>query len=494
MAATTQQAATAECKNFIGGQWSASASGKTLARENPADWREIVGAYQDSTIEDVVAACDAAAGAFPAWAALAGPARGAFLHKAADILEARVEDVARTMTREMGKTIGEARGETRRGVTILRYFAQEGLREMGLTIPSADARTLMYTTRVPLGPVALITPWNFPVAIPMWKLAPALAYGNTVVLKPAGLATVTATRLVECLVDAGLPAGVLNLLGGSGGRIGSALAKNPHVHGISFTGSNAVGRQLAGEALERNTKYQLEMGGKNPVIVCDDADLAQAVELTVSGAMRSTGQKCTATSRAIVMEAVRQEFTERVVARCRELKVGSGLDESVYMGPAVSRDQLETDLRYIQAGKDEGARLLCGGGQPTGDAYAHGYFVQPTVFDQVRPTMTIAQEEIFGPVLGIMAAGSMEEALALANDVKFGLSASLFTRDINRVLQFASFMDAGMLRVNGETAGVEPQAPFGGMKASSSHSREQGRAALEFFTSVKTVTFSPAGA
>jgi aldehyde dehydrogenase (NAD+) len=398
------------------------------------------------------------------------------------------------MTREMGKTIGEARGESQRGVTILRYFAQEGLREVGLTIPSADARTLMFTTRVPLGPVALITPWNFPVAIPMWKLAPALAYGNTIVLKPAGLATVTATRIVECLAEAGLPAGVLNLVGGSGGRIGSALAKNPQIHGISFTGSNTVGRQLAGDALERNTKYQLEMGGKNPVIVCEDADMAQAVELTVSGAMRSTGQKCTATSRAIVLESVLQEFTERVVARCRELKVGPGLDETVYMGPAVSKDQLETDLHFIQVGKDEGARLLCGGGQPAGERFARGYFVEPTVFDRVTPAMKIAQEEIFGPVLGIMRAGNMDEAIAMANDVRFGLSASIFTRDINRVLRFATSVEAGMIRVNGETAGVEPQAPFGGMKASSSHSREQGRAALEFFTSVKTVSFSPAGA
>jgi alpha-ketoglutaric semialdehyde dehydrogenase len=230
------------------------------------------------------------------------------------------------------------------------------------------------------------------------------------------------------------------------------------------------------------------------VIVCDDADMAQAVELTVTGAMRSTGQKCTATSRAIVVASVVKEFTERVVARCRELKVGPGLDESVYMGPAVSRDQLETDLHYIQVGKDEGARLLCGGGQPAGEVYAHGYYVEPTVFDRVMPTMKIAQEEIFGPVLGILQAASVEEAFDLANDVRFGLSASIFTRDLNRAMQFAGAVDAGMIRVNGETAGVEPQAPFGGMKASSSHSREQGRAALEFFTSVKTVSFSPAGA
>ncbi len=493
MALTTERGAATECQNLIGGQWVRTGSGRTIARENPADWRESVGTFQDSTTDDVVAACNAAAAAFPSWAGLSGPARGEYLRKAADILEARVEEVARTMTREMGKTIGEARGETRRGVTILRYYATEGLRELGLTIPSADARTLFYTTRAPLGPVALITPWNFPVAIPLWKAAPALIYGNTVVLKPASLATITATRVAECLAEAGLPAGVLNLLGGSGGRIGSALAKNPHIHGISFTGSNAVGRGLAGDSLERGTKYQLEMGGKNPVIVCDDADMDQAVELTVSGAMRTTGQKCTATSRAIVMRPVLKEFTERVVARCRELKIGPGLDESVYLGPAVSKDQRATDLSYIDIGKQEGARLLCGGGKPSGDLYEHGYYVQPTVFDSVQPSMRIAQEEIFGPVLAIMEAETMEQALDLANGVQYGLSASVFTRDLNRALQFARTIDVGMVRVNGETAGVEPQAPFGGMKASSSHSREQGRAALDFFTSVKTVAFSPAG-
>ena len=494
MAVTAEQTATIECKNYVGGRWTTASGGKTLSRENPADWRETVAMYQDSTVEDVVAACDAAAAAFPTWAGLSGPARGEFLRKAADVLEARVEDVARTMTREMGKTIGEARGETRRGVTILRYYAQEGLREVGLTIPSADPRSLLFTTRVPLGPVALITPWNFPVAIPLWKLAPALVYGNTVVLKPAGNATATATRVVECLAEAGLPAGVVNLLGGSGGRIGSALAKNPHIHGISFTGSNAVGRQLAGDALERGTKYQLELGGKNAVIVCEDADLAQAVELTVSGAMRSTGQKCTATSRAIVLAPLLQEFTERVVARSKELTIGPGLDESVYLGPAVSKDQQQTDLEYIRVGREEGARLCCGGGTPQGERYAHGYYVQPTVFDQVRPEMRIAQEEIFGPVLAIMAAADMPEALRIANDVKYGLSAALFTRDLNRALSFINAIDVGMVRINGETAGVEPQAPFGGMKASSSHSREQGRAALEFFTSVKTVAVAPAGA
>lgn len=493
MATTSETSVATECRNYIGGEWTTASSGRTIVRENPADSRLLVGAYQDSTVEDVAAACAAAAAAFPAWAALSAPARGEFLRKAADVLEARVEDVARTMTMEMGKTIGEARGETRRGVAILRYYAAEGMRELGLTIPSADARTLMYTTRIPLGPVALITPWNFPVAIPLWKMAPALIYGNTVVLKSAGLATVTATKIVECLAAAGLPAGVVNLIGGAGGRIGSALAKSPHVHGITFTGSNAVGRRLAGDALERGTKYQLEMGGKNAVIVCDDADMAQAVELTVSGAMRSTGQKCTATSRAIVLAPALQEFTDRVVARCKELKVGSGLDESVYLGPSVSNEQQQSVLDYIAIGKKEGARLLCGGGVPVGDSLAHGYFVQPTVFDQATASMRIAQEEIFGPVLAIIEAANLDEALSIANGVAYGLSASVFTRDLNKALQFASRIDVGMVRVNGETAGVELQAPFGGMKASSSHSREQGRAALEFFSSIKTVAISPSG-
>ncbi|MCL5946451.1 MAG: aldehyde dehydrogenase family protein [Chloroflexi bacterium] len=480
-----------ECRNLVGGVWRSSNSGKVLTRENPADTREIVSHYQDSTPDDAAAAADAAAQAFPAWARVGGPARGEYLRKAADILESRLEDVAVTMTREMGKTIGEARGETRRGVTILRYYAQEGLRELGLTIPSSDPRTLMYTTRVPLGPVALITPWNFPIAIPLWKMAPALIYGNTVVLKPASLTTGTAVKIIECLVDAGIPSGVVNLVSGSGSRVGRALIEDPHIHAISFTGSNEVGRDLASRAVQHGTKYQLEMGGKNPVVVCDDADLGQAVELTTSGAMRSTGQKCTATSRAIVLEPILEEFTDRVVARCRSLSVGPGLDESVYMGPAVSQAQLTTDLDYIALGQREGARLLCGGKRLEEGDLAHGYFVAPTVFDRVTPHMRIAQEEIFGPLLGIISVRTLEEALEVANGIRFGLSASIFTRDIDRALAFATGIEAGMVRINGETAGVEPQAPFGGMKASSSHSREQGRAALEFFTTVKTIAVSP---
>lgn len=491
MAMAAHSSALFECKNLIGGEWRSSKSGKALTRENPADTREIVSRYQDSTPEDVAAAVAAATQAFPAWTGIGGPARGEYLRKAADILESRLEDVAVTMTREMGKTIGEARGETRRGVAILRYYAQEGLRELGLTIPSSDPRTLMYTTRVPLGPIALITPWNFPVAIPLWKMAPALVYGNTVVLKPASFTTATAVKVIECLVEAGIPSGVVNLVSGSGSRVGRALIEDPDIHAISFTGSNEVGRGLASQAIERGTKYQLEMGGKNPVIVCDDADLEQAVELTVSGAMRSTGQKCTATSRAIVFESILKEFTDQVVARCKSLRVGPGLDESVYMGPAVSQAQLTTDLDYIALGQREGARLLCGGKRLEEGDLIHGYFVAPTVFDRVTTHMRIAQEEIFGPVLGIISVRTFEEAIHVANDVRFGLSASIFTQDINRALTFATDIEAGMIRINGETAGVEPQAPFGGMKASSSHSREQGRAALEFFTTVKTIAVSP---
>jgi aldehyde dehydrogenase (NAD+) len=480
-------------QNYIAGKWVAAAGGKTFQRENPADWREIVGVAQDSGVEEVARAVEAAAVALPAWRALSAVARGEYLRRAADALERRAEDVARTMTREMGKTIGEARAETLRGVTILRYYAGEGMREIGAVVPSVDPRQLLFTTRVPLGVVAVVTPWNFPVAIPCWKIAPALVYGNTVVFKPASYTPVTAAKVVEAFIEAGLPEGVLNFVTGRGGVVGQALAEHPLVNGITFTGSNEVGKQVAAAALARGAKYQLEMGGKNPVIVCEDADMAQAVELTVSGAMRTTGQRCTATSRAIVLRPVLKEFTERVVARVRELKVGPGLDESVYLGPQVSRSQRETVLGYIEKGKQEGARLLVGGGVPTGELYDHGYYVEPTVFDHVTPEMTIAQEEIFGPVLAIMAADSLEQAIAIANGVKYGLSASIFTHDINKILTFIQSIEAGMVRINGETAGVEPQAPFGGMKASSSHSREQGRAALEFFTSVKTVTVARAG-
>lgn len=477
-------------RNFINGEWVVASTGETYERENPANPSEKVFEAQASGPEDVNRAVDAAEAAFASWSRLTPAARGEYLRKAADILESSADEIAQILTREMGKTIGEAKGEVLRAVAIFRYYAGEGLRPLGENIPSMTPGNLLYTTRVPLGVVGLITPWNFPIAIPAWKMAPALAYGNTVVLKPAGYTVGTAVKLFEALEKAGLPPGVANLVTGSGSKVGNPLAENRKVKAISFTGSNQVGMHIAAKLIQRGGKYQLEMGGKNPAIVAADADLDQAVELVVSGAMRHTGQKCTATSRAIVERPILEEFTRRVVERCRSLKVGPGLDPSVYMGPLVSKEQQRTVLDYIEIGKKEGARLLCGGDVPEG---LDGYYVNPTVFDQVTPRMRIAQEEIFGPVLAIIPADSLQDAIRIANDVEFGLSASLFTRDINKALTFINEIEAGMVRINGETAGVELQAPFGGMKASSSHSREQGRAALEFFTSVKTITVSPAG-
>jgi len=359
-------------------------------------------------------------------------------------------------------------------------------------LPSVNPNTLLFTERVPLGVVGLITPWNFPVAIPLWKAAPALVYGNTVVLKPSDLSPHTAHLLAEVLHEAGLPAGVFNLVQGRGAA-GKALVEDPGVDGVSFTGSVKTGRSIAAACGARGAKYQLEMGGKNPVVVLEDADLGQAVELTVQGAMKSAGEKCTATSRAIVVESIADEFTRRVVERVRHLEVGPGTDAHAYLGPVITEESKERVLGFVARAKDAGANLLCGGLAGHRPDLAHGHYVWPTVVDRVTPDMEIAREEVFGPVLAILRVPDFDAALAVANDVAYGLSASVFTRDIGSALRFAREVEAGLVRINGETAGVEPQAPFGGMKGSSSGSREQGQAAKEFFTQYKTIYFDRAG-
>ncbi len=474
--------------NFVNGAWTGPSTNRYFPDINPADTGDRIAEFPDSGVGEMDAAVQAARAALPAWRSLTGAQRGAFLTRAANILERRLEEVASALTREEGKMLFESRGETSRGVVILRYHAAEGMHGIGEVLPSAmNARTLVFTTRVPVGVVGLITPWNFPVAIPLWKAAPALVYGNTVVLKPAALAPLVATLLAECFAEADLPPGVFNLVHGQGRTVGQALADHPFVNAISFTGSCEVGKRIAQSCASRGAKYQLEMGGKNPIICLEDADLDQAVDLTVSGAMRSAGHKCTATSRAIVVASVAAEFTRRLVKKVKALKVGPGTDPDSYLGPVVSEAQLEGILGYIARGKNEGARLVCGGDRLRGGIYDKGYYVAPTVFDDVKPRMTIAQEEIFGPVLSILSVKDFEEAMKVANEVQFGLSASLFTRNLNRALDYVQQIEAGLIRVNGETAGVEPQAPFGGMKGSSSYSREQGQAAKEFFTQVKTV-------
>jgi len=472
--------------NYINGDWQTGASNETLASINPAN-REVIGYVQSSTIEDLNEAIQSAKQAQKAWKKLSGIERGNLLYKAAEILEKNLDEVAETMTREMGKTLVEAKGETARGVAILRYYAGEGARKMGDLIPASDSEALQFSKRVPLGVVGAITPWNFPVAIPIWKAAPALIYGNTVVLKPATEAAVTAAKVFECLEQAGFPKGVVNLITGKGSVVGQGLAEHPDVAAVTFTGSNSVGKQIGQTAAARGAKYQLEMGGKNPVIIANDADLDQAVAAVLSGGLKSTGQKCTCSSRVIIQSGVYNQFKEKLIAEVKKIKVGNGLDQETWMGPCASEDQYNTVRYYIQKGNEEGAKLLIGGDSPDSPELNQGFYVNPTVFENVTSSMTIAQEEIFGPVLALMKVETVEEAIEVANDIEFGLSASIFTKDISQILTFIDEIDAGLVRVNYETAGVELQAPFGGMKASSSQSREQGEAAKEFFTTTKTV-------
>lgn len=480
--------------NYINGEWvPAFSGGRTFTSINPANKEDVIGAFAASDREDAKRAIQAAHAALPSWRAMSAPMRGQYLWRAADVLQSRAEEVARAMVRENGKTITEARGEVMRGILLLRYYGTEGLHSVGEVIPSVKPGSLLFTTRQPLGVVSIITPWNFPIAIPLWKIAPALAFGNTVVFKPASLTPHCGVLVAQIFAEAGLPPGVLNLVTGGGSEMGEELVKNPFVRGVSFTGSNVVGREIAAWAANVNVKYQLEMGGKNCTITLPEADLEQAVELTVRGAFGYAGQKCTATSRAIVVGDIVEEFTERVVARAQSLKVGDPNEEDTFVPPVISQAQRDRIMENIQMGKMEGAKLLCGGQVLKGSPYDEGFYVPPTVFTNVRADMVLACEEIFGPVLAIMPARDLDEAIQLANDCRYGLSASLFTRSVNDVLTYIDRIDVGVVKINGETAGVEPQAPFGGMKDSSSHSREQGRAAMEFFTELKTVCVDRAG-
>jgi len=471
-------------KNLIDGELVGASDGGTYETRDPAHPGEVLGSFPLATAADAARAVAAAAAAQPAWAATPAPARGAILYKASELVDIRVDQLARAMTREEGKTLAESRGEVLRARDILRYYGGEGWRVGGDVLPANAANGMLYTRREPLGVVAVITPWNFPLAIPAWKIAPALVYGNAVVFKPASATPHSAVLLVEALVEAGLPAGVLNLLIGPGAAVGDTLADAPEVRGVSFTGSYAVGSALYSRATARMARAQVEMGGKNPLVVLADADLDLAVRLAVMGGFGLTGQACTATSRVIVEEAVADAFVVALAEAVRGLKVGDGLDDGVQMGPAISAEQLETDLRYIEVGKAEGAALVVGGERLDGE----GHFVQPTVFDRVTTTMRIAQEEIFGPVVGVIRVAGFDEAVAAANAIEFGLSASVVTRDLGAALTFAERVEAGVVKVNEPTTGLALQAPFGGFRHSSATTfKEQGAAALEFYTRTKTV-------
>lgn len=456
---------------------------KTHTQYNPANPSQCVGEVLLSTVEEVAREVEKAKQAFVEWSRTSPVARGEILRKAADIIEENIELVAQTATNEMGKTFPEMIGEVKRGAMILRYFAQEGMRAIGEMLPSANSSNVLYSVRVPVGVVGAITPWNFPVAIPLWKIAPALIYGNSVVWKPAVENALTAQLIVQYLKEAGLPEDVIILLQG-GAEIGSVIVENKQISAITFTGSNAVGQIIAKQAVAQNKKYQLELGGKNAAIVLQDANLKQAAKLVIEGAMKQTGQRCTATSRVYIEEGVYEETLQLLCEEAAQIELG------VTMGPIVSKVQFEKILKLIDQAKEQGATVLVGGKAATNPALHDGYFIEPTILTNVTQDMAIMKEEVFGPVVAIMKVADYEEAVALTNDSAFGLSASLFTSTIQYAFDFINRVEVGLVQINGETGGAEPQAPFGGVKSSSSGTREQGQAAKEFFTTYKTVTIN----
>ena len=473
--------------NYISGEWIESESGETLTNYNPADTTEVIGEVQSSTAADARRAVAAAAEAASEWAATPGPERGAVLRETGDLLAERKESVVESLVREEGKTRSEAAGEVQRAIDIFHYYAGKAA-DMGGEIKESSAReTALSVREEPVGVVAAITPWNYPIAIPAWKVAPALAAGNTVVLKPATVAGVTGAKLVEALDDAGLPDGVLNFVTGSGSVVGGELSTDERVDAVSFTGSESVGDIVYQDAAEDQKRVQLEMGGKNPTVVAEDADIDEATEIVGAGAFGVTGQACTACSRAIVHESLYEEFVSAIVEYAESLDVGPGLTDPD-MGPQVTEAELDGTMEYIKIAQEEGARLATGGSRLTGGDYDSGYFVEPTVFTDVDPEMRIAQEEVFGPVLSVIPVSDFDEALEITNGVKQGLSASIVTENLRKAHRFVEEAEAGVVKTNEKTTGLELHVPFGGMKASSSETyREQGDAGLDFYTITKTV-------
>ncbi|MCT1402077.1 aldehyde dehydrogenase family protein [Paenibacillus sp. p3-SID867] len=473
-------------RNWIGGEWIKPSAGE-IAVINPSNTKEQVGVLHLSDPSQVIQAEQAARDAYASWSRMSGSARAGHLDRMADVLESKSEDVAILASMEMGKPIAEMRGEVKRGVNLLRYYGAEGVRANGAVIPSSEQNVLQYTRKIPLGVAGIITPWNFPVAIPIWKIAPALICGNTVVWKPAELASLTATRLAEVFAEAGLPPGVINLVVGKGSQIGNILLEQVPLDAVSFTGSTSTGLNIAQICAKRNIKYQTEMGGKNAAIVLNDADLEKAVPLIVSGAFRSAGQKCTATSRIIVESGICESFIEALTHAVSNIKLAHALDSEAYLGPVASASQYETVMSYVHMAHEQ-AEILAQGPPVTGDQ--EGYYIRPMMVGGLNADHPLIQEEIFGPVAAVLEAVDFDEAVALCNQSIYGLSASLFTQNLSFAHRFLDEVQAGMVRVNQETAGVEYQSPFGGMKLSSSHTREQGQAALDFYTELKTCAIS----
>jgi alpha-ketoglutaric semialdehyde dehydrogenase len=474
-------------KNFIDGEWVESSTGETFENRNPADTRDLVGIFQKSGRDDVNAAVDAAKCAFAKWRLVPAPRRAEIVFRAAEFLIGNKEDFARDMTREMGKVLKETRGDVQEAIDAAYYNAGEGRRMFGPTVPSELPNKFAMAVRQPIGICGMITPWNFPMAISSWKLLPAIVCGNTCVIKPAQDTPLSTFNLVQALTEAGLPKGVINIVAGFGPEVGTPLAEHSDVRAISLTGSSAVGRIIGGIAAKSFKHCSLELGGKNPMIVLDDANLDLAIEGGLWGGFGTTGQRCTATSRIIVQKGVYKEFIERYVARAKKLKVGNGLDETVEMGPAVNEKQLQTDLSYIEIGKNEGAKLVCGGNRLDQGEYQYGWFMEPTVFTDVDPKMRIAQEEIFGPVVSILPCDDLEDAIEIANGIEYGLSSALYTKDVNKAFAAIRDLDTGITYINAPTIGAEVHLPFGGTKATGNGHREGGIGAIDFYTEWKSV-------
>jgi alpha-ketoglutaric semialdehyde dehydrogenase len=477
--------------SYVNGKWYHPNSKEIGRNINPADTSDVIAEFPLATAADVRLAVDAAMAAFKSWKKTPGPERGRVLWRAADISRRRLDEIARTLTREEGKILKEAKGEVLKGISLLEYYAGEGFRMHGKTLPSESRDTFTYTLRQPLGCVGLIAPWNFPWAIPVWKSAPAIVAGNAVVFKPAELTPATSVLLAEIYEEAGLPPGVFNMVVGRGRDVGEAIVAAPELRAISFTGSNNIGNALYVKAAQRGAKVTCEMGGKNAVIVMADADLDKAATAIHGGAFGSTGQRCTATSRVIAHPDIKNALVERLVAAAKKIKLGAGLDETSDMGPSVDTRQWTTVMDYIKVGQGEGARLLTGGTRP--EQFSHGYFVEPTIFDNVGPSMRIFKEEIFGPVLAVSTAGTLEEALRFANGVEYGLTTSIFTENITNVMKFIDEVETGMVHVNEPTVGGEAQLPFGGTKSTGVGEREMAEEGLNFFTEIKTVFINYSG-
>ncbi len=474
-------------QNFINGEWKDAKSGQTFENRNPANWDEVIGTFPKSAEEDVNEAVAAAKAAWNEWRLMPAPKRGDILRKVGDLMVERKEELAREMTREMGKVLDETRGDVQEGIDTAYYASSEGRRLFSHTAPSELPNKFAMAIRTPIGVAGIVTPWNFPMAIPTWKIFPALVCGNCVVFKPASDTPKTATSLVQILHDAGVPKGVVNIVHGGGGAVGMKIVEHPDVDLISFTGSSGVGKTIASSCGKTLKRVSLELGGKNAQIVMDDANLELALDGVLWGAFGTTGQRCTATSRLILHEKIHDQFVDMLVKRTEKLRLGNGLEKGIEVGPCVNEGQLNTDHEYVEIGKSEGAKLMCGGERAMEGDLKKGWFYKPTIFTNVKPGMRIEQEEIFGPVLSVIKVRDIDEAIKVLNGTVYGLSSSVYTRNVNHSFKAVRDIKAGITYINAPTIGAEAHLPFGGVKETGNGHREGGWAVYDFFSELKTV-------